>query len=98
MFNQNCPISIISFTGLPFWPFQVMLYQAGPHIGSFCSFWTFWAFLSQKAKLTQNVTVSGSKMLEMAKMLGLPIFPIMLETFLGHSVFRVSNTGEEENE
>ena len=54
--------------------------------------------MSQKAKLTLNVTVSGSKMLEMAKMLGLPIFPIMLETFLGHSVFRVSNTGEEENE
>ena len=29
----------IFFTGLPFWPFQVMLYQAGPYIGPFCSFW-----------------------------------------------------------
>ena len=28
-------------TVLPFWPFQVTLYPAGPHVGSFCSFWAF---------------------------------------------------------
>ena len=73
-------------------------------VPSWASYWFFLFILDilgvfvPKGKIDPNVTVSGSKMLEMAKMLGLPIFPIMLETFLGHSVFRVSNTGEEENE
>ena len=49
----------IFFTGLPFWPFQVMLYQAGPYIGPFCSFWALFCRIFYYGSFVVSIGLFG---------------------------------------